>query len=86
MLKQPQYQPMPVEYQVIIIYAATRKHLLDIEIENVLPFEKGLFEFIQTKYPEIPESIKAEKIITEETESLLVKAIGEFKEEFKQEV
>ena len=86
MLKQPQYEPMPVEYQVIIIYAATRKHLLDIAVENVLPFEKGLFEFIQTKYPEIPESIKAEKIITEETESMLVKAIGEFKEEFKQEV
>lgn len=55
MLKQPQYQPMPVEYQVIIIYAATQKHLLDIPVEDVLRFEKGLFEFIQTKYPEIPE-------------------------------
>ncbi len=82
MLKQPQYQPMPVEYQVIIIYAATRKHLLDIAVEDVLRFEKGLFEFIQTKYPEIPESIKTEKIITEETESALVKAIEEFKAEF----
>lgn len=80
MLKQPQYQPMPVEYQVIIIYAATRKHLLDIPVSDVLSFEKGLFEFIQTKYPEIPESIKSEKVITEETESALVKAIGEFKD------
>ena len=82
MLKQPQYQPMPVEYQVIIIYAATRKHLLDIKVEDVLAFEKGLFEFIKTKYPEIPESIKTEKVLTEEMEEKLIKAIAEFKEEF----
>ena len=85
MLKQPQYQPMPVEYQVIIIYAATRKHLLDIKVEDVLAFEKGLFEFVQTKYSEIPESIKTEKVLTEEMEEKLVKAIGEFKEEFNKE-
>ena len=82
MLKQPQYKPMPVEYQIIIIYAATRKHLLDIAVEDILRFEKGLFDFIQTKYPEVPESIKTEKVITEETESLLIKAIEEFKAEF----
>jgi F-type H+-transporting ATPase subunit alpha len=82
MLKQPQYKPMPVEYQIIIIYAATRKHLLNIAVEDILRFEKGLFDFIQTKYPEIPESIKTEKVITEETESLLIKAISEFKTEF----
>ena len=85
MLKQPQYNPMPVEYQVIIIYAATRKHLLDVAVEDILRFEKGLFEFIQTKYPEIPESIKAEKVITEETENALVKAIQEFKTVFQTE-
>jgi F-type H+-transporting ATPase subunit alpha len=83
MLKQPQYRPMPVEYQVIIIYAATRKHLLDIAVEDVLAFEKGLFEFIATKYAEIPETIKAEKVMNEEIEAKLVKAIAEFKEEFK---
>ncbi len=83
MLKQPQYRPMPVEYQVMIIYAATRKHLLDIAVEDVLRFEKGLFDFVDTKYPEIPETIKAEKVINEEIEGKLVKAIAEFKEEFK---
>ncbi len=82
MLKQPQYKPMPVEYQVIIIYAATRKHLLDIAVEDVLRFEKELFEFIKTKYPEIPESIKQEKVLTEENEAKLIKAIEEFKAEF----
>ena len=81
-LKQPQYKPMPVEYQVIIIYAATRKHLLDIAEEDILRFETELFEFIQTKYPEIPESIKTEKVITEENEAALVKAIEEFKLQF----
>ena len=81
-LKQPQYKPMPVEYQVIIIYAATRKHLLDIAVEDILRFETELFEFIQTKYPEISESIKTEKVITEENEDTLVKAIEEFKLQF----
>ena len=85
MLKQPQYQPMPVEYQVIIIYAATRKYLLDIAVEDVLRFEKGLFEFIATRYAEIPETIKAEKVLSEEIEEKLVKAITEYKEEFKNE-
>ncbi len=82
MLKQPQYNPMPVEYQIIIIYAATKKHLLDIKVEDILRFEKELFEFIQTKYPELPESIKEEKVLTEEIEEKLVKVIGEFKKEF----
>lgn len=82
MLKQPQYKPMPVEYQVIIIYAATRKYLLDIEVSRVQEFEKGLFEFIDTKYPDIPENIKTNKVLDDDTEKLLVKAIEEFKSEF----
>lgn len=82
MLKQPQYNPMPVEYQVIIIYAATKKYLLDIEVSRILEFEKEFFEFIDTKYPEVPSAIKTEKVISDETESKLVKAIEEFKKEF----
>ena len=82
MLKQPQYKPMPVEYQVIIIYAATRKYLLDVAVEDVQRFEKELFEYIDTKYPELPQSIKEKKQLDEETEGLLVKAIEEFKKEF----
>ena len=72
-LKQPQYQPMPVEYQVIIIYAATKKYLLDIPTNQVLDFEKELFKFIDTKYPEIPASIREAKQLTPETEELLKK-------------
>lgn len=82
MLKQPQYQPMPVEYQVIIIYAAVKKLILDIPTEDILRFEQGLFDYINTKYPEIPESIKTEKVLTEANEELLKKAIDEYKKEF----
>lgn len=60
-LKQPQYQPMPVEKQVMIIYAATKKYLIDIPVEKILDFEKALFEYVDTKYPEVPEAIRTEK-------------------------
>lgn len=82
-LKQPQYQPMPVQYQVIIIYAATNKYLLDIPVEDIIRFEKEFFEFLNTKYPEIPGSVAENKEITEETDSKLKKAIEEFKKQFK---
>ncbi len=82
-LKQPQYKPMPVEKQIIIIYAAVNKYLLDIAVERVQDFEKELFEFIDTKYPEIPANIKNEKVISDETDAALKKAIAEFKGQFK---
>lgn len=81
-LKQPQYKPMPVEYQVIIIFAATKKYLLDIEVSHIQTFEKELSSFLDTKYPEIPSSIREKKIIDEECEKKLVQAIEEFKREF----
>ena len=84
-LKQPQYKPMPVEYQVIIIYAATNKHLLDVPTEDIQNFENGLFEYIDTKYPELPKSIREEKVINEDAEKILVKAIEEYKKEFVSE-
>ncbi len=82
-LKQPQYQPMPVQYQVIIIYAVTRKYLLDVAVEDITRFEKEFFEFLDTKYPEVPGSIAQEKEISEETDQKLKKALEEFKAAFK---
>ena len=82
-LKQPQYKPMPVEYQVIIIYAATNKYLLDIAVDRIADFEKELFTFIDTKYPEIPVAIKQEKVLSDDNEQALIKAIKEFKAQFK---
>ncbi|MGN0367829.1 MAG: F0F1 ATP synthase subunit alpha [Wujia sp.] len=82
MLKQPQYKPMPVEKQVVIIYAATRRYLLDIPVDRVLEFESGLFEYISTNNPEIFENIKTQKKLTDEIEESLKKAITQFKETF----
>jgi F-type H+-transporting ATPase subunit alpha len=79
MLKQPQYQPMPVEKQVMIIYAATKKYLIDIPVADILAFEKALFEYVDTKYPEIPEAIRTEKVMSEEIEAKLIQAIEECK-------
>ena len=81
-LKQPQYQPMPVQYQVIIIYVATNKYLLDVPVADITRFEKELFEFLDTKYPEIPRNISEEKVISDETETKLKAAIEEFKKIF----
>ena len=84
MLKQPQYKPMPVEYQVIIIYAVTKKYVNDIDVDRILDFEQGLFDFIDTKYPQIPESIKETKELTADNEKALIAAIEEFKKTFIQ--
>ena len=83
MLKQPQYKPMAVEYQVMIIYAATKKYLLDIPVDEILHFESELFDFIDTKYPEIPEAIRTDRELKEETEQKLIKAIEECKASFQ---
>ena len=82
-LKQPQYQPMPVEKQVIIIYAAINKYLMDIPVADILRFQNELFEFIDTKYPEIPGSIAATYVMDDETEKKLIKAIEECKASFR---
>ncbi len=81
-LKQPQYKPMPVEYQVIIIYVVTNKYLLDIAVEDITKFETGLFEYLNIKYPEVPASIREEKVISDAVEATLKKAIEEFKNQF----
>ena len=82
-LKQPQYKPMAVEYQVIIIYAATKKYLLDVPVEVIGRFQMELFDFLKNHYPEIPESIRTQKVMEEDMEKALVQAIEEFKKQFR---
>ena len=81
-LKQPQYQPMPVQYQVIIIYAVTKRFLLDVPVEDITRFEKEFFDYLDTKHPDIPAAIAEEKVISDATEEKLVKALNDFKAEF----
>ena len=82
-LKQPQYQPLPVEQQVVIIYAATRKYLLEIKVEDILDFQKELFELIDTKYPDVFRSIRETKELGKEAEEQLITAIKECRQQFE---
>ncbi len=84
-LKQPAHQPLPVEKQVVIIYAGTNGYLDDIPVKAVRKFEEELYPFIETKYPQIFENIRTKKKIDEETEELLKKALEEFKAQFNPE-
>lgn len=81
-LKQPQYKTLPVEKQVLIIYAVTKKYLLDIPVERILEFEEKFLEYVDTKFPEIYSAIRNTKDLSPETEALIRKAITEFKETF----
>ncbi len=81
-LKQGQYKPMPVEFQVLIIYVVTRKLLLDVPVDRIGEFEENFFEYIRTSYPEIPDSIAKTKELSEEMEEKLKKAIDDFKSDF----
>ena len=81
MLKQPQYKPMAVEKQVVIIYAATKRYLLDVPVDEILDFEAGLFDYVDAQYPEIFNKIRQEKKLTEEIENMLNEAITSYKEQ-----
>ena len=85
MLVQPQYKPLPVEKQVVMIYAAVNKYLMDVEVSDIGKFESGLFEYISTNEPDIFVNIKKEKVISDDTEAILRKAIEAFKEKFAED-
>lgn len=82
LLKQPQYAPMPVEEQVMVIFAGTSGFLDDIPVEKVGEFERGLREFLATNYPEIGRRIRETKDLTPEDQEELKGAILEFKQQF----
>lgn len=81
-LKQNQYQPMPVEEQVVAIFTAVRGLLDDLEVDRVRPFEQGLLQYLRSNKPEILQSIREKKEITPETEKQLLETIEEFKKTF----
>jgi F-type H+-transporting ATPase subunit alpha len=83
-LKQPQFQPMPVEEQVMIIFAGTQGYLDDIPVELVRAFEDGFHPFMREKYPDIGEKIRREQRLDADTEADLRRAIEEYKVQFKE--
>ena len=84
-LKQGQHVPMPVEKQVIIIYAVINKHLAGIKTESIKDFEAGLFKFMDEQYPEIVNAIADTGEIKKEMEPELKEAIEKFKRQFQED-
>lgn len=81
-LKQPQYLPVPVEKQVVIIWAVTNGYTDEVSVSNINKFEEAYLDFIETKYKKILKKIEEEKKLTEETINDLKKATEEFKTKF----
>jgi len=81
-LKQPPYSPLPVEKQILIIYAGANGFLDDIAVEDVNSFEAQLYTFVETKYPQLFEQIKTKKALDDELKDQINKAIEEFKATF----
>lgn len=82
-LKQPQYQPLPVEKQVCILFAGTRGFLDEMPLDVLGQYEKELYEFIESKYPEIYKEIREKKEISPELEQKMMQVFKEFNELFK---
>jgi F-type H+-transporting ATPase subunit alpha len=85
-LKQPQYQPMPAEKQILIIYAGTRGFLDKYPVEAVQRYEKELFEFVETKYRDIFETLRAKWVIDDELDKRIQTALKDFDTVFQAQV
>ncbi|MFH1258940.1 MAG: F0F1 ATP synthase subunit alpha [Elusimicrobiota bacterium] len=82
-LKQPQNNPLPVEKQIVIIFAGINGLLDDLPVESIRRFEEELFQLIENKYPEIFKEIAGKKNIGDELKTNLIAVIDNFKKEFK---
>lgn len=79
-LKQPQYNPMPLEHQIIILYAAVNGLLDDLKITKIKEFESGLFEYLEARHQKVLKEIKEKKDLDEKLEKDIQKVVNEFKE------
>jgi len=82
-LKQDQYQPMPVEEQVASLYAAVTGHLDDIPVEAVRAFERGFLAYLREHHEEVLAELRQEKKLTEKVRAGLEQALSEFKKIFR---
>jgi F-type H+-transporting ATPase subunit alpha len=81
-LKQPQYAPMPVEQQVMVLYAVTNGFLDDVPVDKVRAWERAFLEYMAAQFPQVGERIRTEKVLSKEIEADLVRGIGSFKQTF----
>jgi len=83
LLKQPQYQPLPVQEQVVVLYAGTRGYLDDVPVEAISKFEREFLEFMRNSKADILNAIKESNDLDEATEEKLKAALEEFKKSFQ---
>jgi F-type H+-transporting ATPase subunit alpha len=84
-LKQPQYRPMAVEQQVMVIYAVTNGLLDKIPVNKLKDWERGFLEFVEKQFPQVPQRIRTDKVLSKESEADLKRAIEGFNQQFNSE-
>jgi len=83
LLKQPQYQPIAMEKQAIILYAVNNGYLNDVNVDKVTKFEKDFYDYMDTQGKEVLTAIRSEKDITDEIEAKLKTSLAHFKQGWK---
>jgi len=82
-LKQDQFVPLPVEQQILIVFAGVNGHVDDLPAEAIRSFEQGLSRFVGASYPEIYNELIEKKVIGDDLRQKIEQAVREYKEEFK---
>ncbi|MGH9715448.1 MAG: F0F1 ATP synthase subunit alpha [Candidatus Acidiferrales bacterium] len=82
-LKQDQFQPLPVEKQVLIVFAGGKGFLDDLEVSEVRRFERDLYPFVETNFPNVFKTLREKKAIDDALQAEMIEALGAFKERFK---
>jgi F-type H+-transporting ATPase subunit alpha len=82
-LKQPQYQPLPMEKQVTILYAGTRGYLDKYPLDVLAKYEAGLYPFIENNHPKVFETLKEKQTIDDDLDKMMGDALKAYDEEFK---
>ncbi|MBI5166890.1 MAG: F0F1 ATP synthase subunit alpha [candidate division NC10 bacterium] len=82
-LKQEQFQPLPVEKQILVIYAGTNGYVDDLPLEAIRSFERGLYKFMDSKYPDVLRDLREKREITEDLRNRIDSMLKEFKATFK---
>jgi F-type H+-transporting ATPase subunit alpha len=81
-LKQPQYQPLPVEKQVAIVFAATNGYLDDVAVDRLRAYEDGLYQVLESRHPAVLAAIAEKKILDDEVKKSLTAALDEYRKDF----
>src|SRR5256886_13711399 len=79
-LKQPQCQPMPVEQQVMVIFAVTNGYLDDVPVDQIRAWEQGFRDFMAAEHPDVGEEIKTRKVLGDDLAAKLRAAVAEYKQ------